>query len=114
MGRLYVEWTGNYPCLCNGEWIIKYDLIKLNVPKERRYDHMNTDGTYESLEDYHTGEFIEYNDGLEYKDWIMVNWEWVTNMFYEVKIIPNPKLLKELYDKIQENDWRNNSCGGCI
>lgn len=32
--KLQVEWTGCYPCLCHGEWIIKYNDIELYVPEK--------------------------------------------------------------------------------
>lgn len=35
-------------------------------------------------------------------------------MFNKVGVFPNTKLLTELYEKIQEGDWRSGSCGGCI
>lgn len=44
MNNLEVKWTGSYPGLCCGKWIIKYNGIKLEVPEERKNNHMNTYG----------------------------------------------------------------------
>ena len=42
------------------------------------------------------------------------NLEWITSMFQEHEIEITDELLSELFDKIQEQDWRYGSCGGCI
>jgi hypothetical protein len=114
MNNLEVKWTGDYPSLCFGKWIIKYKGIELKVPEERKYEHMNTDGIYSTITDYLTEESDVYQDGLEYNDWITENVDWVTDMFNKSEIFPNGTLIKELYEKIQEQDWRSGSCGGCI
>jgi hypothetical protein len=113
---LYVEWTGSYPCLCSGEWIIKYKDVELNVPENLKHREMGT------LIEYSTWQFDEnwmeewesHTDGLDKDTWIKRNEEWITKMFEEKDIKVTEELLSELYDKIQEEDWRHGSCGGCI
>lgn len=113
---LYVEWTGCYPCLCSGEWIIKYKGQKLNIPEDIKHDHMNTYGQYSRW--YFDEEYCEYDeyyyDGLEKNEWIVENYEWVVPMFNEFDIPVTPSLLSNLYHQINEEDWRSGSCGGCI
>ncbi|MGL4801882.1 MAG: hypothetical protein ACRC18_06425 [Cetobacterium sp.] len=114
MDKLEVKWTGSYPCLCSGEWIIKYNGMELDVPKEHRNSHMNTYGEYDSLQDYITEEFIQDSDGLEYDEWINENKHWVVKMFEEKQIEVTDELLLDLYEFIRNNDFRSGSCGGCI
>ena len=114
MSKLEVKWTGDYPSLCSGRWIIKYGGVELEIPNDRKYNHMNTEGIYPTIMDYITEETDEYPDGLEFNEWIKENADWVIDMFNKKGIFPNSNLLKELYEKIQVQDWRINSCGGCI
>lgn len=111
-----VEWTGEFPCLCHGEWIIKYNDINLTVPQDVQGRPMNTFGEYsrwEFNEDFEE-EWDIYTDGLDKQSWININIIWISNMFNEHNIKVTDELLSELYNKIQENDWRHESCGGCI
>lgn len=114
MNKLSVEWTGRYPCLCNGKWIIKYQDKELEIPENYKCTDMNTYGNYDHLVDVINEEFEEYSDGLEYEDWIKENEEWVVEMFNKIEVFPNTELLKDLYEQIQVHDWRSGSCGGCI
>ena len=41
-----VEWTGSYPCLCFGEWVVKYKEQELELPEEIASESMDTYGTY--------------------------------------------------------------------
>lgn len=103
-----VEWTGGYPNLCSGEWIIKKDGVKVDLPEEVRSESMGTYGTYSSwhFEDW-SEVFEDYKDGMKFKKWIESN-AWAKT------IAPTVEEQKELFEKISEKDWRHNSCGGCI
>lgn len=114
MSKLKVEWTGSYPCLCSGEWIIKYNGNKLKVPKEYRNSYMNTFGEYNYLVDVIEERFEPYEDGLECHEWIYENREWITKMFEDKNIEVTEELLIDLFNEIQSEDWRSGSCGGCI
>lgn len=109
---IQVEWTGYYPALCNGEWIIKYNDIELTVPDDRKYSCMNT---YNRYEEYGIeGDCYFYDDGLDELEWIEANESWITKMFEEYDIEVDEELLLELYNKIRLEDWRYGSCGGCV
>lgn len=114
--KLFVEWTGCYPCLCYGEWVIKYDGIELTVPEDYKEVPMDTFGEFGTW--YFNEEYMEewdyYEDGWEKDVWIKRNLDWIKPMFEEHNIEVTDELLSELYDKIQEEDWRQGSCGGCI
>ena len=50
MKSIEVEWTGEYPCLCYGKWILKIggkDCSKLIPKKLRVHSDMNTFGKYD-------------------------------------------------------------------
>lgn len=113
---LDVEWTGSYPCLCSGEWIIKYNGIKLKVPNEYKTKDMNTSGEYSHWYfDDNMSEYDEYyEDGLDEANWINENYNWIENMFNKENIVITKELLSDLYDKIHAQDFRSGSCGGCI
>lgn len=104
-----VEWTGDYPHLCSGEWIIKKDGKIIELPKSVSKSHMGTLGTYSewTFDENYCEFFEDYEDGLCFEDWIVVN-IWVKRITTDVTE------QKELYKKISEKDWRHNSCGGCI
>lgn len=105
-----VEWTGVYPCLCAGRWVLKINGVD--------YSHLipfkNTDAnTYGSYATWSFGEDWEeewdwYDDGLPYEAWVRENEEWLSKL-------PCAEFdMEELYKAFQEEDWRHGSCGGCI
>ena len=101
-------WTGQYPCLCHGEWILKVDGVDVShlIPEDRRTGHMNTRGTYQEWRFGDDWEEIweDYEDGLEYNEWIAEN-EWVREL---------PADPYDVYVAFSAEDWRHGSCGGCI
>lgn len=48
--KVEAKWTGSYPCLCSGEWILKINNIDVSnlIPEELRTSSMNTFGSYSS------------------------------------------------------------------
>lgn len=103
------EWTGDYPCLCSGEWIITIGGEKIELPDEVRTSPMGTHGTYNTWtfgEDWEEV-WSQYEDGLDFEPWLQEN-SWVSNLNL------SPEEERDLYDAISEEDWRHNSCGGCI
>ena len=111
-----IKWTGDYPTLCFGEWIIKYNGKELELPENITKSHMNTFGEYESwhFDDNWSEVFESYVDGLNEFEWLTSNMSWVRPLFTKYSIPFNEKSLKEFYKKIQEQDFRTGSCGGCI
>lgn len=105
------EWTGSYPCLCSGTWILKVNGVDVSdkIPKNKRHRDMNTYGEYE---EWHFENWLEvfdyYEDGLYEDEWIKENLEWL------LKISSDNDVHKEIFKAIQKCDWRHNSCGGCI
>ena len=108
--KITVEWTGKSPCLCYGEWIITIDGEKVELPEEIRNSDMNTYGTYDcwSFGDDYLEEWDSYENGLEFPQWIHDNLWWVADLHL------TPTEQEELYNQINEQDWRPGSCGGCI
>ena len=104
-----VEWTGSYPNLCRGKWMISIDKKRLS---DLIHEPFNTSGNYQS---WH----FDYTDGLNEAEWIdsvrlfdMNNLKQsLNNAGFDVN---DDNLMTELYYKIQEKDFRTGSCGGCI
>ena len=106
------RWSGSYPNLCRGEWTLKIggnDVSSL-IPKELRYDEMNTYGTYETwyFDDNAMEVFEDYEDGLDCDEWIEENKYWLDAIAedYDTQV--------KIFKAINEQDWRSGSCGGCI
>lgn len=100
-------WTGRFPNLCSGMWILKIDDVDYSdhIPEEKRYGEMGTYGTYSSwhFEDW-MEVFEDYEDGLEYEDWVAEN-PWVLSL---------PADALSIYLAFAAEDWRHGQCGGCI
>ncbi|MFZ2992451.1 MAG: hypothetical protein WA061_01935 [Microgenomates group bacterium] len=117
MNKFEVEWTGRYPCLCMGEWIISMNGNQLKIPDEVIGENMNTARDYQS---WHFEDWMEvfdnYYDGLDFEDWIGKNYGWIYKMFKDSGVLEQITMedLENLYNLINEKDWRSNSCGGCI
>jgi hypothetical protein len=109
--RVIAKWTGEYPCLCTGEWVLKVDGkdVSNKIPLDLKNSDMNTYGTYRNwyFENY-IETFKFYKDGLKKHEWIQDNQEWLK------KITEDTILQEEIFDAINEQDFRWNSCGGCI
>jgi hypothetical protein len=80
---------------------------------------MNTYGFYSSWSfgANWSEDWEEYEDGLVYEDWVAENGAWIKTSLMRVDI--DPKTFSDadmlsLYNKIQAEDFRTHSCGGCI
>lgn len=133
MAEWKTEWTGSYPNLCSGSWILYKDGVEIPLTESFPFgeDWVSEEEAKEEFEDGKAGflyftpadtfgtystwhfedwmeVFEDYEDGLlvdawikEYKDWLM-------------EIDPSGNDWKDIYAAFCENDWRHNSCGGCI
>ena len=101
------KWSGEYPCRCSGEWSLFIGGINYShmIPENLRTSHMNTAGTYQ---EWHFVDWVEqfedYEDGLEFEEWIAEN-PWVHDL---------PASLFDIYLAFQAEDFRPGECGGCI
>ena len=78
---------------------------------------MYTYGSYADVHfvnGYEDQETNYYFDGLKENEWIKVNKGWIKRMFKKAGIEYTSELFSELYNKINEQDFRTNSCGGCL
>ena len=102
------KWSGKYPNLCYGVWSIFVDDIDYSdyIPKEIRHSPMRTYGFYSewSFDDDYGEVWEKYEDGLHFDEWVKQN-DWVKNI---------PANLFDIYCAFSLEDWRHNSCGGCI
>ena len=117
MREIKVKWTGEYPCLCHGQWEIEINNKKIidkenYIEKEDRYEYghflceeMNTKKEYSKwhFDKNYSEEWETYEDGLEYDEWIKTE-----------KKEKLEKILEKNNIKLTKEDWRHGSCGGCI
>ena len=116
-----VQWNGEYPNLCSGEWNIKIDDMLLPIPENSIGSDMGTPGEYDtwSFDENYSEVFDSYLSNGSFKKWIKDN-EWLEygieclGIAYDLDIKFKEKDLKRIYNVIKENDFRSGSCGGCI
>ena len=105
-------WTGQYPCLCHGEWQLEVNGTDVSalIPEELRKSPMDTYGTYScwSFDDNYIEQWGKYRDGLKGPEWISKNFDWLE------KITNDRKVMGKIFSTFQKEDWRHGSCGGCI
>ena len=103
------EWSGNYPCLCHGEWTLLKNEIEIPEPIPFQGQPANTLGLYSEwhFDDNWCEQFEDYEDGLPCSEWIEQYQDYLS------KIAPSNDWEK-VFAAFQKNDWRYNSCGGCI
>jgi len=110
--KVEAKWTGKYPNLCSGEWILKVNNKDVShlIPKELKNSSMDTYGIYQTwhFTDNWDVEFNFYEDGLDCENWIKENEYWLN------KISTNLSIQKYIYHEINTEDFRCGSCGGCI
>ena len=109
--KVEAKWTGNYPNLCSGEWILKVNNIDVShlIPEDLRNEPMNTYRTYKRW--YFNNwqeEWESYEDGSFCDEWLEENEYWLE------KISSDPFVWVEIYTVINSQDWRYGECGGCI
>lgn len=106
----YADWSGNYPCLCSGEWTLYHNGEEIDVKIPFQNDPANTFGEYSEW--YFDEDYIEneryYEDGLDEEEWIKENIE------YLKQVTDDNKQYEYIYKAFQENDWRYGSCMGCV
>jgi len=119
--KIIVKWSGSYPNLCSGEWVIMIDHMELPIPELLISSNMGTSGDYQSwhfddnyseiFETYHVNE--SSNDRQQLNSWIKYSLKSLEEA-YKINLNINEKLINEIIDKISEQDFRSGSCGGCI
>ena len=121
-----VQWSGHYPNLCRGEWIIKINNIRILESKitddgtETESVLTNNFGTYKEYDTWYFGNDYDviwgiYADGLPFDEWLLSDkFKKLNKLLNNNNFFLSKENLKLLYDKINSYDWRNNSCGGCI
>ena len=106
-----VNWTGQFPNLCRGEWSLEVDgedyseLVPFNDDTWGA-EEADTYGVYTRYDG--DGNYKEYEDGMEENEWIAENKQWLS------KITTETGVWLQIYKAFQEKDWRHSSCGGCV
>ena len=113
-----VEWTGAYPNLCRGKWMIAINKKRL---LDIIHEPFNTSGNYQSwnFDNNWSVHWDYYDDGLNEEEWIdsvrLFDMNNLKQSLIEAGFdVNDDELMSELYSQIQEKDFRTGSCGGCI
>jgi len=118
--KIEVNWTGAYPNLCSGKWIIKFNGVEIIDTNEGRNSILSSSmATYGSYSSWHFEDwsevFDQYDDGYEFSTWQkQISIKKLFTLIESQNISLSKDDKKNLYEKLQEHDWRNGSCGGCI
>lgn len=112
MSKVTAEWSGKFPNLCRGEWTLIIDGkdVSEKIPAKIRKSHMRTFGAYDTwhFDDDWNEVWETYDAGLSESEWIKENNPWLSS------ITTDQEVLGEIFRAFQSEDWRHNSCGGCI
>lgn len=103
---IIVRYTGRYPNLCSGEWLIYINGVKHQTPFMYGED-AETWGFYKPWYVKTTRWDFTFYDGLTAHEWIYQHAKWLKTLHV------GKGRWKEVYDKFQEKDWRKGECGGC-
>jgi len=116
MNDIQIEYTGVYPNLCSGEWIVTVNDKKINIGDQSQGEK----DTYISYSTWHFEGWIDvwddHEDGLEFSEWCQSE-TGQTILGFIQKEIDNDLTYDEkidIYGQIQDQDYRTGSCGGCI
>lgn len=106
------NWSGSYPCLCHGKWSLEVNGVDVSmyIPDKLKGSPMRTYGLYEMwyFDDNFCEQWRSYENGLQCNEWIAENKYWLD-------IITDDKDVQvEIFNAINAEDWRHDSCGGCI
>lgn len=104
---VFALWTGRYPNLCQGEWILIINQVDYTdkIPPWKRFRPMGTYGEYQ-VNTWGDGDEIHYSYtyGFHYRQWLKRN-KWVLKL---------PAKPHDVFAAFQAADWQPQSCGGCI
>jgi len=109
--RWVAEWTGGAWSLCSGSWTLFHDGDKVDTAIPFQGAPADTYGTYAT---WHFGgdsgwfeEWDDYEDGLDCAEWCDEYRDWLATLAPEEE-------WEEIFRAFQTDDFRPNSCGGCI
>jgi len=110
MKEITVEWTGSFPNLCAGSWLITIGGVLIDLPEDVKNAPMGIHNTYPTwgFTENWDEEWTDYEDGDTYKEWLTRHSNWLKPLK-----LTNEE-LEILFVELQIKDWRHNSCGGCI
>lgn len=119
--EIQVKWSGKYPTLCYGKWIITIDGISLTGLDNEDFRTFNTyDNNLLRIQTLEEGVVVDctYEDGLFFEKWLEeLKTHDINGLYASLKKhgfnIEDVDFLEKLYNEIKSSDWRHNSCGGC-
>jgi len=113
MFQVKAEYTGSYPTLCLGEWVIKITNTETGETNTLRFKgSLNIEGSYNTwtFEENYNVKWSTYESGLSFDEWksnLPENLEQELFKFrYDLKDV---QLLEQIYDACDPLDWRHMS-----
>ena len=110
-GRWEAKWSGGTWSLCIGSWELLRDGKPVDTEIPFQHEDAGTFGSYAMWgfggESGWIAEWEYYEDGLARDAWCDKHREWLSG------IAPEDEWF-EIFDAFQAEDWRRQSCGGCI
>lgn len=103
------NWTGAYPNLCTGEWILykNGEKVDTDIPFQGNPAYTRDQFASWGFDEDWDEVWTTYENGLLPTSWINDHKEWLQTITDEREWI-------DIYVAFNANDWRHNSCGGCI
>lgn len=109
-GRWEAHWSGRSWSRCSGSWELLCDGKRVDTEIPFQGEPAYTLGTYMSWSfggsDW-CEEWEEYEDGEACGEWCDANREWLSTLAPESE-------WEDIFHAFQSEDFRRNSCGGCI
>lgn len=104
-------WHGGQWSRCSGSW----ELLHHGKPVDTEIPFQGSDaGTFGTYATWHFGgdsgwveEWDDYEDGMECGEWCDEHRDWLSTIAPETE-------WGEIFEAFQAEDFRRNSCGGCI
>lgn len=110
-GRWEALWSGAYPSLCSGAWVLLRDGQPVDTRIPFQHEDASTFGTYGMWgfggDSGWMEEWEYYDSGLECGEWCDEHREWLMTLAPEGE-------WADIFAAFQARDWRRGSCGGCV
>lgn len=117
--KIDVEWTGQYPSLCCGSWIIEIDGKRLKNLENNPFD-TKKEYNFWKWSESDEWDTIRYSEvqGLDLGEWVdCVKYNNLNNLrdsLISAGFKITNELLIELFENINIEDFQMHTCGGCI
>ena len=105
------KYTGIPPMMCNGEWIIEINNVRLNIPAEIINKPFNTLGYYCKARKISAGKYVAEDcfQGKPWPEWCRDNFYWLSDsiraVFPDLEDWEMEGLCKMVYRAVNNEDF---------